>query len=442
MATDSRDELIAQQAKLIEELRARIAQLEQRMAELESQLQSVAPFRRRESKRKPPDQRRPPGRPPGHLGAYRVRPLHIDAQIRVPLERCPTCGGPVHAIEPCVQYIEEIPPLRPLVTELTTECGCCPKCGPVRTTHPLQTSMATGAAGNHLGPRALALAAVLNKHLKLTVRTTCRVLKEGFGLSLTPGGLTQAVQRIAGRLEPMRDELIGQLRGSSAVNADETSWWLANRQGWLWVFTDPTTTLYRIDDSRGREVVLDVLGEGFRGTLISDCLASYERLPYRMHKCYAHHLKAIAEALKRYPRSLYLQELRAALKAAMCLKTLKAVLPEAEWRQRRIRLEQSVDALLRAPPPEPMAAKVANRLLKRRQHLFTFLDHEEVDATNNRAERALRSAVIARKLSCGHRSRAGANAFEILASVTETARQRGDDLLTLLCQHITLSPSP
>lgn len=425
---------------LIEELRARIAELEQRVAELESQVHSAAPFRRRQAKRKPPDQRRPPGRPPGHPGAYRARPRKIDARVHVPLQECPSCGGPVAAIEPCVQYIEEIPPVQPIVTELTTECGCCPRCGPVRSTHPLQTSTATGAAGNHLGPRALALAALLNKHLKLTMRTTCRLLKDGFGLSLTPGGLAQAVQRISSRLEPTRDELIRQLRGSPAVYVDETSWWLENQQGWLWVFTDSTTTLYRIDESRGRAVVLDVLGERFSGTLISDCLASYERLPYRMQKCYAHHLKAIGEALKQFPDSLCLQELRAALKAAMILKSLKTLLPEEEWRWRRAHLEQSIDAMLRAPPPE--AVKVANRLLKRRQHLFTFLDHEEVDATNNRAERALRPAVIARKLSCGNRSRAGADAFEILASVAETARQRGQDVLTLFCDRIRLSPTP
>ena len=432
MTTDPRDELI-------EELRARVAELEQRVAELEAQLHSAAPFRRRESKRKPPGQGRPPGRPPGHPGAYRVRPSRIDAQIHVPLKRCPICGGQVHAVEPCVQYIEEIPLVRPIVTELTTECGCCPTCGLVRSSHPLQTSTATGAAGNHLGPRALALAALLNKHVKLTMRATCRVLKEGFGLSLTAGGLAQAVQRVSQRLAPTRDELIRQLRESPAVHVDETSWWLENRQSWLWVFTDPATTLYRIDDSRGRQVVLDMLTEHFSGTLISDCLASYERLPYRMQKCYAHHLKAIADALRLYPNSTYLQDLRLALKAAMILKSLKGHMADETWRERRTHLERSVDALLRAPPPEPMAAKVANRLLKRRAHLFTFLDHEEVDATNNRAERALRPAVIARKLSCGNRSRAGADAFEILASVTETARQRGQDIITLLCDHIRLA---
>lgn len=441
MATDPRDELIAQQAKRIEELTARIAELEQRLAELESQMHSAAPFRRREAKRKAPEQRRRPGRPPGHPGAYRVRPSHVDHQVHVPLARCPRCGGPVHNVTRCVQYIEEIPPVRPVVTQLITECGCCARCGEVRSTHPLQTSTATGAAGNHLGPRALALGAFLNKHLGLTMRQTCRLLREGFGLSLTAGGLSHAVARIAHRFQASRDDLIRQLRASAAVYVDETSWWLENGQGWLWVFTDPTTTLYRIEDSRGRDVVLQVLGEEFQGTLISDCLASYERLPYRMHKCYAHHLKAIGEALEKNPGSAYLQELRLVLKAAMILKALKAEMGRNEWRQRRTRLEAWVDEMLRAPPTEPYAAKVANRLRKRRPHLFTFLDEQEVEATNNRAERALRPAVIMRKLSAGNRIRAGADALEILASVTQTARQRGEDLLTMLSQHISLQPT-
>jgi hypothetical protein len=68
---------------------------------------------------------------------------------------------------------------------------------------------------------------------------------------------------------------------------------------WQWVFTTTTETVYRVEPSRGRDVVTDTLGSRFTGVLVSDCLASYEDVPYRTHKCIAHRLKAIAEARDR-----------------------------------------------------------------------------------------------------------------------------------------------
>jgi transposase len=85
----------------------------------------------------------------------------VDEQIRVNLECCPHCQGPVSQKQSLTQYIEEIPVVRPRVTQLTTEAGWCEHCQcEVCSTHPLQVSRASGAAGVQLGPRALALAAI------------------------------------------------------------------------------------------------------------------------------------------------------------------------------------------------------------------------------------------------------------------------------------------
>jgi hypothetical protein len=159
-------------------LRARVAELEQTVRELLDhgrQLQErldeqaraaarqAAPFRRRESGKVPDDSKRRPGSPGGHPGAHRPVPDHIDDHAEVPLAACPHCGGPVTAVEPVEQFIEEVPPARPRVTRLVTYRGVRPTCGDVRNSHPLQTSTATGAAKAQLGPRAHALAAALNK---------------------------------------------------------------------------------------------------------------------------------------------------------------------------------------------------------------------------------------------------------------------------------------
>src|SRR3954464_510973 len=119
----------------------------------------AAPFRRRESKKVPDGSRKRPGRPPGHPGVHRAVPDHVDGHADVPLTGCPHCGGPVTAVEAIEQFIEEIPPGRPPVTRLVTYRGCCAACGEVHSSHPLQTSTATGAAKAQLGPRARALAA-------------------------------------------------------------------------------------------------------------------------------------------------------------------------------------------------------------------------------------------------------------------------------------------
>lgn len=147
----------------------------------------------------------------------------------------------------------------------------------------------------HLGPRAIALATLLNKHLGLTCGKTCQLLRKGFGLSLTRGGLSQLLTRVAAKAEAQYEALIDRLRGSPAVFADETSWWVGGPGWWLWVFTTPQTTVYRVAHCRGSQVVREMLGDDFAGMLVSDCLTSYDPPPYRKHKCIAHHLRALQE---------------------------------------------------------------------------------------------------------------------------------------------------
>lgn len=210
------------------------------------------------------------------------------------------------------------------------------------------------------------------------------------------------------------------MRSSPVVYADETSWWVNGPKHWLWVFTTPQATLYRIEQRRGKEVVSDTLGMDFAGVLVSDCLASYDAINCKKHKCYAHHLRAIAEARRRCPASAYLQQLHALLIAAMALGSLREEIPG--FAARRQTLEDSADRLLNPPARgDPTEEHVANRLRKQRAHLFQFLYTPGVEATNNRAERQLRPAVIARKVSCGNKTERGKRTAEILMSLAATA---------------------
>jgi hypothetical protein len=436
-------EIILRQARQIEELQQEIkilqeqirdfndrnGKLQQRVEQLErAAARPAAPFRIKDKHRVITPQK--PGRKTGHAPAYRPVPSYVDEHIAVPLSQCPHCQGPVQEVRPVVQYLEDIPPIRPRVTQLTTHCGYCPACArEVRSTHPLQVSLAEGAAGVQLGPQALAVATELNKHQGLTVRKTQAVLEGIFGLKITPGGLVQAMARVAGRLRPGYEALLQALRSSPVVHSDETSWWVGGPGWWLWVFTNQTQTLYQVVRGRGREVLLGVIGSDYAGVLVSDCLSIYDEVNPQQHKCYSHHLKAISQAAQEKP-SAYLDEVRALLHAAMALKG--TALSAQQRQQHRAALEQRADQLLLNCRTEGTEEKVRRRLFKQRDHLFTFLDHESVPATNNLAERQLRPAVIARKVSCGNKTQAGARVWEVLASLAATCRQRGESFLKLV----------
>jgi transposase len=433
-------ELLAENARLRGELAAALA----RIAELErAAARQAAPFRRDEAKKVPPAEKKRPGQKPGHRGAYRQRPEHIDEEIEVPLQRCPDCGGPLRDCFPLVQYIEEIPALRPHVTRLTTWQGQCPACQKqVASSHPLKTSLAQGAAAVHLGPRALAIAALLNKHLGLTMGKTCRVLRKLLGLSITRGGLSQAVDRVADKLQGQYDALVEQIRASPAVFADETSWWVGEPGWWLWAFTTDQATLYRVDHSRAAAVVRQTLGDDFAGMLVSDCLASYDPIDCRKHKCIAHHLRAISQAQQRAdtPDKAYLDECRIAIKTIGILYKLRPLLSAEEFAFRRGALENHLTQLLARPVTQAGDVAVQNRLLKQHAHLTGCLHEPAAEPTNNRAERVLRPAVIARKLSCGNRTPRGKRTWEVVVSVAETCRQNTIDFIDHLTQLLPLAP--
>jgi hypothetical protein len=422
---------------------AALRQLEERVEQLQREAhRQAAPFRRDEDERNRSPGR--PGRKAGHAGRFRPRPDHIDEVVHVPLERCPHCGGAVcDPTQPLTQYIEEIPEVRPRVTQLTTEVGWCAHCQKeVASTHPLQTGRASGAAATQLGPRALALACDLNKAKGLSMRQTVAVLGEHFGLKLTPGGLAQLVQRAGRKLQPDYEQMAVELRASAVVHADETSWWVGGPGWWLWVFATEQLTFYVVIQSRAAAVALGVLGEHFEGVLVSDCLAIYDDLNPLQHKCYSHHLKAISEALELAGSAGrdYLLQVQALLRTALLLKALQAPVPDERFAVCVDALKLRAHALLDAPRAEAIEEKVRMRLWKQRDHLFTFLERVDVPATNNLAERQLRPAVIARKISCGNKTEKGAAAWAVLATLAASCRQRGRSFLTAISNSLRLHP--
>jgi len=427
----------------LEQAQAQIQRQEQQLEECQRQAhRQAAPFRRPENQRQQHPAR--PGRKPGHAGCYRPKPESIDEHIQVTLDCCPHCQGPVSQKRPLTQFIEEIPVVRPRVTQLITEEGWCAHCQKeVASTHPLQTSRAGGAAAVQLGPRALALACDLNKAKGLSMRQSVAILHEHFGLKITPGGLAQLVQRVGRKLQPEYEQMGLELRASPVVHADETSWWVGGPGWWLWVFATAKLTYYVVIHSRAAAVALGVLGPDFAGVLVSDCLAIYDNLNGRQQKCYSHHLKAVSEALEIAgpAGSDYLLQVQALLRTAILLKELQGPTPDERFTLCVKTLQGRAHALLDPPRAQATEEKVRMRLWKQRDHLFTFLEQPDVPATNNLAERQLRPAVIARKISCGNKTDKGAAAWAVLASVAATCRQTGRSLAEWISQRVLLQPA-
>lgn len=442
-------DLLVEQIRINQELRQEIASLRQenknlrrRIEELERQVnRQAAPFRIPDQKRKLLPAKA--GREAGHKGSYRQADWEgLTDTVEVTLPHCPDCKGPVHAPRKIEQIIEEIPVVSKEVYKIITYTGTCAKCGVVSSTHPLQMSRAAGAAKVQVGPQAQALMMSLQYEYGMTKRKTCRLMEKVFHLRLSPGGLVQATHRAAEKMNYQYQALTDHIKHSSVVHSDETSWYAGSPQYWLWVFTNKTGTVYQIAKSRGRDIITSTLGKDYKGTLVSDCLSIYDDVNPSQHKCYSHHLKAIKQAKEKATtekEQFYCDELFLLLKTAMLLKNTKSDLPPGRYKRLCRQLEKSADTLL-TPAQTGTAEKVANRLRKQRDHLFTFLYYDEVDATNNLAERQLRPAVISRKISCGNRTEKGAQTWQILASIAATANQHGTNFVDNVRNSISLNP--
>jgi transposase len=357
---------------------------------------------------------------------------------------CPDCGGQLtnHRLEE--QFVIDIPPVEPIVTQFNVHIADCARCGKrVQGRHPEQISDALGAAAVQLGSRVLGLAAELKHGMGVPYRKVKRIFSVGYGLEVRPGGLARGGQRLARQGEPTYEQLMQVLRESAVVNADETSWKISGERAWLWVFTNQEVTVYVIDSTRAHEVAERVLGEEFDGVLGRDCFPAYDPLVYRQQKCLGHLLKRCSKiALMENEEAVaFSQQVAHLLRQAIQLKERKNAMSPHGYRVARGKLEAALDRLLVQEVTDPEIVKLVKLLTKQRPHLLTFLYVDEVDATNNVAERRIRSAVIVRKISAGNRSDRGSDTHAILTSIIQTSRQQEQDFLDVASQ-LLRNPQP
>jgi transposase len=422
------------QARLIEELRAEVEGLKKELEESRrAGKRQAAPF----SKGPPKPYPKRPGRKPGHPPSHRAAPPpeQVDCTVEVPLPaHCPECRAPLDDAPVAVhdQYQIDLPEPKPVVTRYRVPVTRCPACyRRVQGRHPDQTSDALGSAAVQFGPRLLGFAADLKHRIGASYRKCSSVLLTLTGLVVTSAALVRSGHRLRRLAQPSYDRLVEAARSSAVQHVDETGWKIGGRSAWLWVFADEHATLYRIRRSRGHEVVVEVLGEDYQGVLVSDCFLAYDPLNFTKSKCSAHLLKRCSEVEQSKSRGAvrFSRRVAALLRRAMALKRRRGTISDHGYAVLRGKVHAELDRLLAGRYTDPDNARLAKLLRKHRGSVLRFLDHDEVDATNNLAEREGRPAVIARKLSAGNRTEAGAQTHAVLASVFRTYRRQGRDVL-------------
>lgn len=408
-------------------------------------------FKAAKSKAAPPPEPTPTkpkkrGPPIGHPPWTRPNPTHVDRTIPVPAPTiCPHCACP--DLLPTTQTTDQlqedivIQP-RPMVTCFHHQMAFCPRCRrPVHATAPDELRNCS------IGPVTKAVGVWLHHQLKLPFRQVQNLFATLFGMPFVPASALNFSLTAADKSQPLYDDLRTKIQTSALLHLDETSWRLDGLPAWLWYAGNADLDFFHIDHSRAAAVITAILGN-FYGAILSDGYAVYDLIAARWHQtCLAHIIrtaKDIAAEIKLiennapYHADIAFANAIASFFSEVCdldRKRRSGRLSRKRARAMLPSLRQRLKHLCTSTLTHPKTINLSARLIDPKRDakkLFTFLTHPGMPPTNNHAERALRGPVIARKISFGSRSDAGAQAFAILASILGTAHRQNQSPIPFL----------
>jgi transposase len=382
--------------------------------------------------------RKKAGRKAGHPGARREEPKGIDEEKEHLLESCPCCGEPLgEPFEQRTRITEDIPEVKPVITKHLINRYRCPKCKKVSEA-PVGDALPKAKIGNNI----LALTAWMHYGLGTTINQIVNVLNVHLRFKMTPGGLVNMWRRLAEILDEWYEQICSEAKDSSTLHADETGWRVNGNTNWLWCFTNQNLTCYIIDRSRGSPALLDFLGDAFDGTLVTDFWSAYNAVACDTRQyCFAHLFREVEKIDERNSSSQwgrFRKKLMRILRDAIRLHSNCAI-DDAAHESRRARLAERLSNLCALGWSDPDVVRIANRLDKYADGIFTFLDYDDVPHTNNHAERELRPAVIMRKVIQQNRSDKGAHTQAVLMSIYRTLKLRGHDPVQTIVSNLETS---
>ena len=420
-------------------LRGRIAELEGENARLkkDSRTSSKPPssdiVKKKGKTDRPEGEKRRRGGQPGHPRHERkpFDPSEIDETLAYELDRCPCCGGPVEIRLDQTRVLQQVEIVeRPIRIHEHRSVACwCPQC---QKTHYAPIPEDIRKAGL-AGPRLTALVAFLKYGCHGSYSKIRKFLRDVVGVRISRAQLRNLCAKVSDSLKECYEELVDRLAHEPVLNVDETGHKENGERFWTWCFRASGFTVFRIDQSRGSEVLIDVLGRDFEGVLGCDYFSAYRKyMKLNGHVlvqfCLAHFIrdvKFLAEhpdaANRSYGERLIelLRELFGIIHRREEYGTERGFRRALE----KVKGELVWAATLEAPETRE-ASNLAERFFQHTQAYFQFITTPEIDPTNNVAEQAIRFVAIHRRLTQGTRSEPGRQWCERLLTVLVTCEQQ------------------
>ena len=427
-------------------LRQQIDQLERRVRDLEARLNlnSTNSSKPPSSdpiglKRKPPKPkgRRKRGGQPGHRRATRalVPPERLRSSTDCRPEACRRCGEALHGDDPAplIQQVAELPRIEPIVDEYRLHRLSCPRCGVTTCGSPPE-----GVSGGSFGPYLQAVLATWAGAYRLSKRQIQQMAGDLFGLSISTGMISKLEQQSAEVLQAPYNALATAVHSAGVIHADETSWRQERLKTWLWVAVTAVMTVFTIARNRNAKVAKAVLGTHDEAIAVTDRYGSYDWIAGSHRQVCWSHLRRDFQAM--VDRGGAAEPIgRRLLRLSDRLFRGWDRLEGGEVDRQRFgaamrRLRHEVEATLREGARCDCGTTSGScaEILRVEESLWTFARVAGVAPTNNAAERAMRHAVIWRRISGGTDSERGSRFVERMLTVVATCRQQGLNVLDYL----------
>jgi len=341
------------------------------------------------------------------------------------MERCPDCGrklsgGWVHH----TRQVIEIPVTPVRIIEHAIVARRCGVCGE---RYIPEVDLSQDVIGNHrVGLRLMSYVAYLHIIARIPLRTIQNLLVLQYGLHLGLGELTEILHTVAEKGDPEKEKLLTEIRESPSVSADETGWREDGENGYIWSFSTPSVRYYLYNKSRSGDIPKEVIGDDFLGVVGCDFYAGYNGVLCDKQRCWTHLLRDLHKLKERNPEDASVLSWAESVKAIYeRAKAFVSDAPKLRRRERRV-LERELGKLARRYSKKDVPQRVlAKRIENFLSELFVFVEYPGVPSDNNTAERAIRPAVIIRKVSGGTRSPKGSNTKTTLMSLFQTWVMQG-----------------
>jgi transposase len=431
------EEVIAEQPPsaqaIIRLLLAKLAMLEAEIATLKkTPRNSSLPPSAEHPHAKPTPARKKSGKKaggqPGHSKNERalIPTDQCQAVVRLRPQACRRCGACLAGddLEPLRHQVWEIPEIKPIVTEYQRHrlpCACCgvTTCG----------ELPVGVPLSQAGPRLVALAALLMGCFKQSKRRVALFLEQVLNQPCSPGWVVKLQDQATAALTPVYEELAAQLPTEPVLGIDESPTKQAGIKAWLWTFVAGTYTVFTVRTTRAATVLQELLTPAYSGVVNCDRAKMYWNVG-RPQWCWAH-LKRDFQALIDHPDHQVKRLGRDLMRPTKELfrhwsRCRDGTITRRGFERLMQPVRQKIDHLLLRGvfSANPKLYGMCEPLYEHRDWLWTFLDVEGVEPTNNISERALRPAVIWRKLSFGTQSAKGSRFVETILTVVETCHRQ------------------